>query len=195
MGWSAADLRTVGFFAKRVAPRPGDFDAPGVDWVCSVCDCGAITQSPAGWIGRWLHNGFWVFDTLALLDRVVPPAEAGEFLRYGLRTLPVAFDQEGETPLDLSATSPEPIPGDFVRLGYDLCSRTAGTNLECSPLSCNSLASEWSANRWCLVDAFDDALRAARAFARGNAEPGPYVLLEVWAHVAPDQLRRRSSIA
>jgi hypothetical protein len=26
MSWSVADLRTVGFFAKRVAPRPASFD-------------------------------------------------------------------------------------------------------------------------------------------------------------------------
>jgi hypothetical protein len=193
MSWFATDLRTVGFFAKRVAPRPASFAAPDVDYICSVCNCGALTESPDDWISHWIHNGFWVFDTLAALDRVVPAAEAAEFLRYGLRTLPVLFGKDGEVPLDLSVTSPEPIPGDFVRLGYDLCSRLAGTSLECSPLSCNLLAAEWSANRWCLLDAFDDALRAARAFAQGNAEPGPYVLIEVWSNVMPDTMRHRDA--
>jgi hypothetical protein len=66
-----------------------------------------------------------------------------------------------------------------------------GNTLECSPLSCNLLATEWSANRWCLLDSFDDALRAAAAFPQGGAEPGPYVLLEVWSNVLPDELARR----
>src|SRR5262249_8384832 len=109
---------------------------------------------------------------------------------YGLRTLPVLFDEHDETPLDLSKVSPEAIPTDFVRLGYDLCSRTAGSSLECSPLSCNALATAWAANRWCLLDAFADALRAAVALNQ-EGEPGPYVLREVWANVRPDELARR----
>jgi hypothetical protein len=189
--WTTADLRTVGFFAKKLAPRPEEFVAPGVDFVCSVCDCSVLTASPEGWIDRWLHNGLWFFDRLETLDRVVPPADSAAFLRYGLRMLPVRFDEDGETPLDLSVVSPEPIPADFVRLGYDLCSRAMGNTLECSPLSCNLLATEWSANRWCLLDSFDDALRAAAAFPQGGAEPGPYVLLEVWSNVLPDELARR----
>jgi hypothetical protein len=129
---------------------------------------------------------------LALLERVLPAGDAPYFLRYGLRTLPVEFDLDAEgtvdeRPLDLTTVQPAPIPADFVRLGYDLCSRSTGHDLECSPLSCNCCAAEIATNRWCLIDEFDDALHLAREFARTEPEPGPYVLLEVWAERTPDQ--------
>lgn len=187
MPWSPADLVTVGFFAKRPGARPTWLDAPQVDLVCSVCDCDCATQSPANWVDQWVQNELWLFDSLALVDQVVPTSDTSEFLRYGLRTLPVVFDSHGEAPLDLTGVTPQAIPKSFVRLGYDLCSRTAGTTLECSPLSCNDMAAECQANRWCLIDAFDDALRTAKRFAtRQQVEPGPYLLLEVWANMPPD---------
>lgn len=157
-----------------------------MDLVCSVCDCDCATRSPANWVERWMHNGLWLFDSLTLVEQIVPSEETSEYLRYGLRTLPVVFGVHGELPLDLTSVAPERIPEHFVRLGYDLCSRTMGTTLECSPLSCNSMAAACHANRWCLIDTFDEALRIARRFATGQrVEPGPYALLEVWADMVP----------
>ena len=115
--------------------------------------------------------------------------------RYGLRSLPVAFDGERELPLDLSRIRPEPSPPGYAWLGYDLCSRSAGTNLECSPLSCNDLAGECGANRSCLLDDFDDALRTVRTLCGMGAEPGPYLLIEVWADRPPDQVQTEPGAA
>ena len=47
------------------------------------------------------------------------------------------------------------------------------------------MAATIATNRWCLIDAFDDALRVAHEFALGKVEPGPYVLIEVWAERWP----------
>lgn len=191
--WTPADLRTVGYFAKQARPRPEWLHAPRVEWVCSVSNCGCCAGSPAGWIDHWLHNAFWVFDSLPLLERVLPPGEAAAFLRYGLRTLPVEFHLDADTgivverALDLAPTRPEPIPAHFVRLGYDLCARSTGHDLESSPLSCNYCAAETPTNRWCLIDSFIDAVKVAREFARREPEPGPYVLIEVWADRTPDR--------
>lgn len=65
-------------------------------------------------------------------------------------------------------------------------SRYAQSTLECSPLSCNGYADELGANRFCLFDTFEQALTAAQRFAAEDvAEPGPYVVLEVWAEREP----------
>lgn len=194
MAWSSADLVTAGFFAKRPGLRPAWLEAPQVHLVCSVCDCDCATQSPENWIEHWAHNGLWLFDSLTLVDQIVPFEETSKFLRYGLRTLPVLFGEHGEAPLDLTGVAPEAIPESFVRLGYDLCSRTMGTTFECSPLSCNSMAAACHANRWCLIDTFDDALRSARRFATGErVEPGPYALFEVWANMLPNSTQEPTS--
>jgi hypothetical protein len=185
MAWSPEDLRTVGYFAKTLVRPPAGFGGPLVDFVCSVSDCDCVTRSPDGWIGRWLHNDLWLFDTLATLEQVIPVDRAADYLRYGLRTLPVSFDEDRELPLDVSTVHPEPIPGRFVRLGFDLCSRSLGHGLECSPLSCNGMAAAGQVNRFCLVDTFDQALDLARLFGRQRPAPGPYVLLEVWADRVP----------
>jgi len=185
MAWLPDDLCTVGYFAKTLVRPPADFGVPQVDFVCSVSDCDCLTRSPAGWIRRWLHNDLWLFDKLATLEQVIPPDQAAGYLRYGLRTLPVSFDEDRELPLDVSTVHPEPIPAGFVRLGFDLCSRSLGNVLECSPLSCNGMGIASKVNRFCLVDAFDQALGLARQFGRQRPEPGPYVLLEVLADRVP----------
>jgi hypothetical protein len=64
-------------------------------------------------------------------------------------------------------------------LGYDVVSRSLGSNFECSPLSCNSAAEEIEVNGYCLIDRLEAAVEAARTFSSGNWEPGPYYVLEV----------------
>src|SRR5262249_13619012 len=193
--WTAADLRTIGYFAKVPGRRPDWLRAPQVEWVCSVSDCSCASKSPERWIDHWLHNQLWLFDTLALLERVLPVGQGEGFVRYGLKTLPVSFSRDertgarSENAWDLSAAQPEPIPQRYFRLGYDLCECTCGNALECSPLSCNSKAAEIATNRWCLLDDFEVALRLAREWGSDGigVEPGPYVLVEVWADRRPDQ--------
>jgi len=188
--WAAADLRTIGYFAKVPCRRPEWLRAPQVERVCSVSDCVAERRLPDATLCA--ANGLALFDTLAAIDAFVPPDSAAPFVRFAFRSLPVMFGSiagsEGEQPLDLVAVRPEPIPAHFVPLGYDACQR--GYTLECSPLSCNHKAAEFATNRWCLLDDFEVALRLARDWGRAGGvgvEPGPYVLLEVWADRWPDQ--------
>lgn len=42
--WSPADLVTIGWFAKRFAPRPEWLHAPSVELVCSASDFAAALQ-------------------------------------------------------------------------------------------------------------------------------------------------------
>jgi len=76
---------------------------------------------------------------------------------------------------------PEPVPSDFVCLGFDAVSRSAADVLgfECSPLSCNGLASDTATTDGCLFPTLDAAVGGARQFAREQPEPGDYYVLQV----------------
>jgi hypothetical protein len=65
-------------------------------------------------------------------------------------------------------------------LGYDVATFQAGTSPECSPLSCNSLATKAAVNRHCLFDTFDHAVQALEAGKFENLEPRPFRILAVY---------------
>jgi hypothetical protein len=155
--------------------------------VCGPSNC--FAQEPENWIDHWRHNDLFVFDNLERVANVLPSNGADSFLRLGLRTLPVQFGtiREGwQLGWDVEKVTPAPIPAGFVRLGYDVCCRSAQSALECSPIVCNGYADELHANRYCLLDTLAQAIAAAERFAaEGVAEPGPYVVLEIWAERDP----------
>ena len=65
-------------------------------------------------------------------------------------------------------------------IGFDVVSASCG-QFECSPLSCNGGAKQYSANTNCLFRTLHEALAAAAEFALGGWEPGPYRVVEVLA--------------
>jgi len=187
--WTIGDLRTIGYFASRPEPRPDLLDAPAVELICTVSECSS--PWPDGWMERWAHNELWLFDALATIESMIPAGQGKDFVRYGVKALPVEFTKDGPQPrkalLPMDEPQPEPIPASFVRLGYDLA-QWHGVGWECSALSCNGMAARYGANRFCLVDSFELAVQAATDFARWDGkdvEPGPYVVLELWADRVP----------
>ncbi len=42
------------------------------------------------------------------------------------------------------------------------------------------MANHVEVNRFCLVDTLGEAISLAERFSRGEAEPGPYYVLNVW---------------
>lgn len=68
----------------------------------------------------------------------------------------------------------------FEALGCDVVSRSTGSFFECSPLSCNRLATDRPVNTYCLLDRLEDALGLARRCEPAGCEPGPYHVLRVW---------------
>jgi hypothetical protein len=50
---------------------------------------------------------------------------------------------------------------------------------ECSPLSCNSMASEMTANESCLFHSLEAAIAGAMRFSIEQPEPGDYYVVEV----------------
>jgi hypothetical protein len=66
-------------------------------------------------------------------------------------------------------------------LGFDCVGKSMYTALgfECSPLSCNEMASEIAANQFCLFTDLDGAIAGAERFAVEQPEPGDYYVVEV----------------
>lgn len=169
------DLTLIGYFLKRTT-LPSGWDFPqSVAEICSVSDC--INPAPDDWIERWLHNELGFFDSRDDARSMnVDPSKAWRL--FAFRLLPVRFVQGCREPLDIPALMVEPMSNDFVSLGFDVVSKSISAFFECSPLSCNGLASEVPVNRYCLLDTLAEAETVADRCSRDEPEPGPYYVLE-----------------
>jgi hypothetical protein len=170
----------AGYFRKRIVTRPKEIDAPRVREVCSVSD--HISSGPDGWLECWIHNEFGWFNSVADATRVVPQPDQAAYRLFAYRVAPYIYRSGDRLDLQVPAdVRPVPIPVDFVSRGFDAVSKTDGPTrgLECSPLSCNYLASEIPTNEFCLFPSLEAAAAGAERFSRGGAEPGDYYVIQV----------------
>ena len=170
----------AGYFAKRVKPRPEHLPASGVREICSVSEC--LSPGAQDWIASWRHNSLGWFNTVADAVRVVPEEQRGEYRLFAYRIHPEVFRGRDRRPLVVpDDVRPDAVPAGFRSIGFDSASRSsdAGLSLECSPLSCNGLATELPVNEHCLFQTIDDAIAGAIRFAIEQPEPGDYYVLEV----------------
>ena len=65
--------------------------------------------------------------------------------------------------------------------GYDIVTFYARTSAECSPLSCNSLATEVETNRHCLLPSLENAQQVLVEGKVKNTEPEPYRIFAVYS--------------
>ena len=161
-------------------PAPGGLRAPGVREICSVSQC--ISSGPDNWFASWRHNSLGWFNTVADAVRVVPEARRGEYRLFAYRIHPEVFRGRERRPLVVpDDVRPDAAPAGFRSIGFDSASRSseAGLSLECSPLSCNGLATELPVNEHCLFQTIDDAIAGAIRFAIEQPEPGDYYVVEV----------------
>jgi len=176
-------LRPLGYLYKRIAGRPAWLEATDVVDVYSLSSC--ISEPFADYIPFWKHNGFWLFDSPAIIRELA--AEHGLALD-GLRLFYYEahereYDEVRRTWLPYAPeasfrTAIAPPRGPVLE-GFDVTSFTAGTAPECSPLSCNAAARGIATNAHCL---FATAAEAVHALERGgfaDAEPGPYRVIAV----------------
>jgi hypothetical protein len=170
----------AGYFARRIEPRPDLLNASGVREICSVSEC--ISSGAEGWISAWRHNGFGWFNTIAEALAVVPDGQRAGFRLFAYRIHREVFRGSQRTALSVpDDVQPEPLPDAFRSLGFDSASKSSeqGLSLECSPLSCNGLASELPVNEHCLFPTLEAALAGAERFAVEQPEPGEYYVVEV----------------
>ena len=179
----------IGYMAKRVLDRPEWLTARGVADIFSVSSC--MSEDFADYVGYWKHNGYWFFDSpeiiLELAARNTIDVTATTLFYYEAHER--EYDGEEGRWLsfqpEASLTTRVVPPDHKVLEGYDIVSFSAGTSAECSPLSCNALASEIETNEHCLLASFE---RARALLAEGrfeNAEPGPYRIFAVYSTAWP----------
>jgi hypothetical protein len=178
-----------GYFPKLIATRPEWLAEPTVEDVCSVSKC--VSPGPDDWVDQWRHNLLGWFNTVTDARSVVPANDVSRYRLFAYR-LPSFYRQGHPEPVRLPRdVSAEPLPPGFVSLGFDVYSNSMDSILgpECSPLSCNSMASEFHVNRHCLLATLDEARDAAATFSVEHPEPGDYYVAEVLeaAARAPEQ--------
>jgi len=91
-----------------------------------------------------------------------------------------------------TAFEPEPsfgtnvsVPEDKVLEGFDVVTFHVQTSPECSPLSCNALASEVETNTRCLLQSFEQARTLLENGTFKRSEPGPYRIFAVYSVAWP----------
>jgi len=84
------------------------------------------------------------------------------------------------------------VPKAMVLEGYDVVTFVCQTSPECSPLSCNGLASEVGTNSRCLLQSFEQARSLLEHGAFDHGEPGPYRVFAVYSVAWPGDLSPRA---
>ncbi len=175
----------LGYMAKRILLRPDWLDVPNVHDVYAVSDC--ISKNFCDDIGSWKHNGFWFFDSPALIQGIAAENDIDltDAILVYYRGHEAQFDADRNLWTDYhadadirTAVSP-PTSGNV--LGYDVVTYSMQNSPECSPLSCNSVASDVRVNEHCLIDSLDDAIERLENGAFNHSEPGPFRIIAVTA--------------
>jgi hypothetical protein len=171
----------IGYMLKTVVEAPTWMNAPKVECVYSVGN--HVSGNFLDYIPLWRHNGWWLFDDPTVLRDVA--MQSGLSLSSLTMFYYEAFEREYDrTKREWSPIYPKSsfhtavmIPDRRVLRGYDVVTFSAHTSPECSPLSCNSYASTFQTNRFCL---FDD-MQPAKVFAEWvEHEPGPYCIIAIY---------------
>src|SRR5215208_6131813 len=84
----------AGYMAKRISPKPDWIRVPGVVDIGSVSYC--ISKPFCDYIGHWKHNGYWFFDSPALI-RGIASAESVDLSAHRLffyQVYELQFDEE-----------------------------------------------------------------------------------------------------
>lgn len=178
-------MTPAGYMAKRIHSRPEWLDADSVVDVYSVSNC--VSKSFADYINYWKHNGFWLFDSPAIIRQVAQEHSidlTGTKLFY-YEVYEAEFHEDKgcwETfAPEVSFTTNVVEPNSKHLEGYDVVTFYAGTSPECSPLSCNSVAKEIKTNQHCLLSSLAKARQLVEQGKFRNTEPGPYRVFAVYS--------------
>jgi hypothetical protein len=176
-------MMPAGYMAKRVLKKPDWLRAAQVADIYSISGCMSATF--ADYIDYWKHNGFWFFDSPALI-RSIAHAESvdlGATSLFYYEAYEKEFDGEY-----WHAYAPDPavltevvVPSKRKLEGFDVVTFSCGSSPECSPLSCNGLAEQILTNSHCLLASLEDAEIKVNERAFNDSEPGPYRLFSVYS--------------
>ena len=178
----------AGYMRKRVASNSEWLQAEGVVDIYSVSNC--LSNDFADYINFWRHNGYWLFDSPAIIDEI-SRAENIDLANTTLFYYEVYESEYDEHKAQWVPFDPEPsfatdvkAPTNMQLEGFDVVTFFAHTSPECSPLSCCALAKDFSVNQHCLFRTFAEAKEAIDRGLFNNSEPGPYRVFSVYAPAA-----------
>jgi hypothetical protein len=176
-------MRPLGYLYKRVAAAPESLQASNVADVYSLSS--HVSEDFADYINFWRHNGYWLFDSPAILQTL---ASEQSISLDGLKLFYYeAHERQYEAesgkwvpfePEESFGTNVQP-PAASVLEGFDVVTFAAGTSPECSPLSCNGLVKSVPTNCHCLLPSLEAAVHALETGSFKNSEPGPYRVIAV----------------
>ena len=174
----------AGYLAKRIAESPAWLNAPQVFDIYSVSGC--VSENFADYIDYWQHNGYWLFNSPDIIVRIADEHRISlkrcrlfYYEIYDLQFDEKKVDWESFVP-ELSFPLDVRVPSGANLEGHDVVSFFAGTNPECSPLSCNGLARDINTNSHCLLETFNEAKHLIESGRFVNCEPGPYRIFSVY---------------
>lgn len=175
----------VGYMAKRVVKRPEWLKANQVADIYSVSTC--VSHDFAGYINYWKHNGFWFFDSPEIIQALAleNSIDIKDTRLFFYEVHDLGYDDDRRSwerfgPEESFATNVV-VPAKKRLAGYDVVTFSTGNSAECSPLSCNSIASEVSTNEHCLLQSLAEAKRLLEAGKFKNSEPGPFRIFAVYS--------------
>ena len=181
----------AGYMAKRVAGRTDWIKTERVTDIYSVSGCGSTNF--ADYINYWKHNGYWLFDTPQILwelaDQNSIDLKGTQLFFYEVyeREFDADMGKWSDFEPERSFKTEVLIPSVKLLEGYDVVTFSLGTSPQCSPLSCNSLATEVETNRHCLLPSLERAMELLEQGKFKNAEPGPYRVFAVYSTEWPEQ--------
>jgi hypothetical protein len=186
---------SVGYLAKRVAQRPDWLQAPAVKDIYSVSGC--ISENFMDYIKFWRHNGYWFFDNPEIIQELSleNSVDVEDLTFFYYEVYEKEFNEELKQWLSFEPESFSTnviLPTKKKFQGYDVVTFSVGTDPECSPLSCNHLASEIRTNSHCLLESFQEAMESLESGKVDKSEPGPFRIFAVYT-VDPDDWLDRSS--
>lgn len=175
----------AGYMAKQIATRPDWLKADRVTDIYSVSNC--VSDDFADYINYWKHNGYWFFDSPETIQELAKEKSLDltntKLFYYEVHELEYSEKEKAWKPF-----GPEPsfntqiiFPVTRQLEGFDVVTFYVHTSPECSPLSCNSLASEVETNEHCLLPTFEKAKQLLDEGKFDNSEPGPYRIFAVYS--------------
>jgi hypothetical protein len=174
----------VGYMFKKVVHRPDWLTASNVDDIYSLSGC--VSENFTDYIKYWKHNGYWLFNSPAMMEKIASEINLdldGMTLFY-YEVFEEQFDRGSR---QWSTFEPEPTLPSNVEIpklaqleGYDVTTFTVGTSPECSPLSCNGLATKITVNSHCLFETFEHAKQTLEAGGFDDVEPGPFRIFAIY---------------
>ena len=174
----------AGYLYKSVVDAPDWLGVPSAADVYSVSGC--ISSNFADYVPYWRHNGYWLFDSPEIIERLAAEHGidlAGHTLFY-YEVLEEQYDEEAREwrplPGDLPFAVDVETPAAKHLEGFDVVTFSCGTSPECSPLTCNRIAARVEVNSHCLIDTLQRVRAAVGSRDFDDSEPGPFRIFAVY---------------